>query len=456
MKQQETIAAIATAPGAAAVGIVRLSGSGAIALAQRVFAACSGKPLAALNGYTALLGTVRSGERILDEAIAYVYRAPKSYTGEDSVELCCHGGSYILRQVLQCCIDAGARPAFAGEFTKRAFLNGKMNLSQAEAVCDLIAAQGEAARRTALAAKNGALSTAVGRIVENLTGLSAHLAAWSDYPEEDLAPVDSVALADSLSDILVNMQELIVSYDRGRLIREGITTAIVGKPNVGKSTLMNLLTGTARSIVTDIPGTTRDVVEDVVRMGEYTLCLLDTAGIRHTEDPVEQVGVSLAKDRLRSAQLVLAVFDSSLPLDEQDQLLLALLGDVPCVAVVNKSDLPSALDLAELRKYIPEVVEISAISGEGRSELEECILSLLKLDKLDPSAAVVANERQHYCLLRAGDHLDEAVQALRAGVTLDAVNVCIDIALDALLELTGERASEKVVDQVFARFCVGK
>jgi tRNA modification GTPase len=271
-----------------------------------------------------------------------------------------------------------------------------------------------------------------------------------------LEPVDEAELAERLREIRRRTADLLATWDRGKLLREGVEAVIAGRPNVGKSALMNLLAGENRSIVTEIPGTTRDVVEDSVRLGDILLRLSDTAGIRETDDPVEQIGVNRARDRIESAGLILAVFDRSIPLEPEDMELLKTLKGKNCVAVVNKTDLPPRLDLAPVREAIPRVVEISALTGEGRAALEQAAAETLNLDHFDPHQAVVANERQRACLLEAERSVVEAVAALESGVTLDAVNVSIDAALDALLRLTGERVTDAVVDEVFARFCVGK
>lgn len=454
--QTTTIAAISTPLGSGGIGIVRISGSDAIRIAEALFRPRKDKRLCDAAGYTGMLGRVFDAQGDLDDAIAFVYRAPKSYTGEDVVELSCHGGVWAVQAVLRLCLAHGALPAAPGEFTKRAFLNGKLSLSQAEGVAQLISAQGNAAMRAALAARDGALSTEIDALVEKLLAQAAHLAAWVDYPEEEIETVESGALSAVLQDVRQTLCRLLATWDRGLLLREGVRTAIVGRPNVGKSTLMNLLAGHARSIVTDTPGTTRDVVEDQVRLGETVLLLSDTAGIRETSDPVESIGVARAQERIETADLVLAVFDSSDPLREDDLHLLELLRGKPCIAVVNKADLPTRLDLQAIRSALPVLVTISAATGSGRDALEEAVGKLLDLDTLDPTAAMVSSERQRQCLQAAEQALAQAETALCTGVTLDAVAVLVDAALDALLSLSGRRVSDAVVDAVFAQFCVGK
>ncbi len=451
---EKTIAAIATAENAAGLGVIRISGPEALAVAARVFVPAGTKRLAEMQGYTAAYGRVRDGAEELDEAVALVFRAPRSYTGEDVVELSCHGGTFLLRRVLKAVLQNGAAPAGAGEFTKRAFLNGKLSLTEAEAVADLIAAGGEQSARSALAARDGALYHALTAIIEQLVLVSSSLAAWIDFPEEDVPSVEGEDLKNSLDALCARLDALLATFETGRIVREGITAAIVGKPNVGKSTLMNLLAGKTRSIVTDIPGTTRDVVEDTVTVGGVTLRLADTAGLRNTDDPVERIGVDYAKKRLAQADLVLAVFDSSRPLSEEDAGMMEDIGLTPCIAVINKTDLAPRLDRAAVAARFARVVEISAATGEGAKGLADAIGELFRISSFDPMRAVLANERQLDCALRARELLEEARAAL--SLTPDAVCVNIDCALDALLELTGERANTAVIDRVFERFCVGK
>jgi len=452
---QTTIAAISTPAGPGAVSMVRLSGPDAISVATKIFRS-SGKNLERCEGYRGMLGKVYDGDHPLDEAVAFLYRAPKSYTGEDVVELCCHGGGYPAGQILRLCLGAGAVPAGPGEFTKRAYLNGKMDLSAAEAVMDLVGAQGKTAMRAALAAKEGALGGKVKDISARLTEWSAHIAAWCDYPEEDLAPVDAAALETSLGTLLEEIDQLLTGYDQGKILRQGVRVAILGRPNVGKSTLMNLLTGQDTSIVTQNPGTTRDMVREQVSIAGLTVNLLDTAGIRHTDDLAEAQGVTRSLAQLERADLILAVFDASQPLDENDRQLIGQLAGKNTVIIANKSDLPPKIDAEEIAKCLPKPIKISAATGQGQGLLEEAVLAALHLKEIDPAAALIANERQRQCLLEAQGALKEAHQALESGLTLDAVGVCLDFALNHLLTLTGERATEAVIDQVFARFCVGK
>lgn len=453
----KTIAAISTAAAPGGIGIIRISGGEARAVGDRVFRAASGETLSEAAGYTCRFGHVQdeSGAR-LDECIATVFAAPKSFTGEDVVELSCHGGLFILKTVLQAVFAAGAAPAAPGEFTRRAFLNGKMDLAQAEAVMELISAQGREAMKAAQAGHDGALSRRIAAIRDDLTDVGAHLAAWADYPDDDIPQVDENMLKERLSAGHDALEALIRSFDGGRVLREGVVTVIAGKPNAGKSTLMNLLAGCERSIVTDLAGTTRDVVEETVLLGEIPLRLADTAGIRETEDRVEQIGVKIALDRVRTAQFVLAVFDASETLNDDDRAMMEAIGETPCVAVVNKSDLPAAIDMVEIEARFPAVVTISALSGDGLSALAEAAARVLQTAELNPNDGILYTERQRADAKDALACIEEAQDALLRGMTWDAVTVSLEGAVAALNELTGERVSDAVVDRVFEKFCVGK
>ena len=451
------IAAIATPAAAAGIGVVRISGDGAIALADRLFRPLGkGKSLSALDGYTALYGHAYDADGDIDDCVALVFRAPHSYTGEDVVELSCHGGVYLLSRVLRAALDAGARPAEAGEFTKRAFLNGKLDLTGADAVMDLIGAGGALAARTALAAREGSVFRRTEAVKTALVAVAAQNAAYVDYPDDDIPELEPAALMATLTAAEADLSDLLATFDAGRLLREGIDTAIVGTPNVGKSTLMNRLAGCERSIVTAQAGTTRDVVEESVRVGEFVLRLSDTAGIRDTAEEVEAIGIRRARERMRSAALVLAVFDGSRSLSAEDLALAAEVEGAHTVAILNKADRPLQADVAALDKHIPKILPLSAKTGEGMNELTAAIAEVTGMAGLDENAGVLTTERQRCAVARALEAVREACAALTAGLAVDAAAVSIDAALGALQELTGERASESVVNEVFARFCVGK
>ncbi len=452
-----TIAAISTAQGQGGIGIVRVSGISATTIADKVFVSQSGKSLSEFEGYKASYGKAvdNSGET-LDEVVAIVYRAPRSYTGENVVELCCHGGLYVTRQVLRAVLDAGAVLAEPGEFTKRAFLNGKMDLSQAQAVMDIISARSSMAARAAVSVRGGALRKRIDEIKSGLVSLAGHLCAWADYPEEDIPEVTESSLAQILSDTKEKTKNLLSTYDAGQAIIQGVDTVIAGRPNVGKSTLMNLLTGFEKSIVTDIAGTTRDVVEETVIVGGVTLRLCDTAGIRHTEDKVEKIGVDRTRERLSSCSLVLAMFDISEELSREDMELIESLRGVPSIAIINKIDLEKKLDTEKICEITPHIVYISAKTGDGKEDLEKAIALVTGTKDFDPSVGVLSSERQRAATEKALSSIVEAENALFAGFSFDAVTVCIEEAIESLLQLTGENVSDAVVDDVFHSFCVGK
>lgn len=456
MTETTTIAAISTAQAPGGIGLIRISGPQAQEIADKVFTAKSGKKLAGEKGYTVHYGRVHDEAGEIDEAIAINYRAPASFTGENVTELSCHGGLYLLRRTLRALYHAGARPAQPGEFTRRAFLNGKMGLTEAESVMELISARGDQAARAALAGRDGALERRIEAVKETLVGAAAHLEAWADYPEEEIPEVNEDELQRIFFDAGRELDRLLQSFDAGRALREGVDTVIAGKPNAGKSTLMNLLAGCERSIVTDVEGTTRDIVEETVLVGGIPLRLADTAGLRDTDDAVERIGVERARKRLESAQLVLAVFDSSRKMGEEDRRLAHACRNVPALAVVNKSDLPTKIDYSYIQKYFQHIVVLSAKNGDGLEELAKAIGKVLKTSEIDPNEGLLFTERQREAARRAKESLEEAERALQIGMTLDAVTVSLEGAVASLLELTGEKVTDAVVDEVFSRFCVGK
>ena len=451
-----TIAAISTAQGEGGIGVIRISGENAISVADRVFQNIRSKPLSEMKGYTAAYGRIVADGEAIDEAVALVFRAPHSYTGEDVVELSCHGGLFITKLVLRAVLDAGAVPAQAGEFTKRAFLNGKLDLTEAEAVMDIISAKNRSAARAALSVREGALSRRIDAVKERLLSLAAHLSAWADYPEEDIADVTDEQIFSACDAAEAELSDLLATYDSGQAIKQGIDAVIAGRPNVGKSTLMNLLSGSEKSIVTEIPGTTRDVVEDTVVAGDVILRLSDTAGLRDTDDTVERIGVDRAKQRLAPCGLLLAVFDNSRALEDFDFHLLEAAENVPTVAVINKTDLPSQLDISKITNSIDKIVYISAATGEGKDELISAIAQLAGTAELNPSEGILSNERQRADASAALNAVREAKAALKSGMTYDAVTVTVEDAITALLEMTGEKTGDEVIDRVFHTFCVGK
>ncbi len=452
--QNRTIAAISTPLGEGGIGIIRISGPDAISIAEKIFCAKSGKKIGEQKGYTALFGNAVDGDENIDTAVCLIFRAPHSFTGEDTVEISVHSGRFVIKRVLRAAISAGADSAAPGEFTKRAFLNGKLDLTQAEGIMSLIAAEGEGQFRLASGAVSGKISKEIAATEEKLVSAAASIAYFADEPDEILPELNTENFGAMLLSCEQSLKDMLSSYDAGKVIREGIDTAIVGKPNVGKSTLMNLLVGSTRSIVTDVAGTTRDIIEDTVRVGEITLRLSDTAGIHKTDDIVETVGVNLAKSKIDEAELILAVFDSTAPLDNDDKRLIEQIKDKKTIVIINKSDIGGSLN-AEDFGGLPTVT-VSAKTGVGKAELTAAIEKLTNVCFLNPDSAVLGSERQRDCAVRALSALTAARDALIMGETIDAVGVCVDDALAALFELTGKRATNVVTDEVFKKFCVGK
>lgn len=451
---KDTVAAISTPLGEGGIGIVRISGESAFSVADRIFTSVSGKKVSEIKGYTALFGFVHENGEKLDEAVALKFVSPKSYTGENVVEISVHSGLFVLKQVLRLAVLNGARTANPGEFTERAYLNGKLDLTEAESVMGIISSANAQQLKIAAAAKSGRIGKATEEITDILLKIASGIAVYSDYPDEEFEGANVNDFEKMLGEAEEKLQSLVSSFDVGRMITGGIETAIVGRPNVGKSTLMNMLSGTERSIVTSVAGTTRDVVEDTVMLGDTLLKLYDTAGIRETEDIVEKVGVERAKEKLKNAQLVLAVFDVSEPLTDEDLKLIDSIKETPAIAVLNKTDKGINTDEEAFGDLIK--VYISAETGEGKKELEAAVTKKAGLDRLDTCSAVLLTERQKERALNALTAVGKAKDALLSGMTVDAVGVLTDDAVNELFSLTGKRITEEVANEVFRRFCVGK
>lgn len=450
---ERTIAAISTPSGEGGIAVIRISGSDAISIAEKSFRSFSGRALSSLSGYSALYGEIIDGDNVIDDAVALVFLEPKSFTGEDTVELSVHGGKLVARDTLRVVLANGANLALPGEFTKRAYLNGKLDLASAESIMEIISAKNETALRISRMAKEGKVSKKIEEIIADLLKLDASISVYSDYPDEEIEGLDTPSFLSALEKTENSLSELLSSYDTGKIIRDGVETSIVGKPNVGKSTLMNLLCRADRSIVTSVAGTTRDVVESTVTLDDITLILSDTAGIHSTDDVVEKAGVERSINRLNSSALVLAVFDISRPVDDDDRELLKILGD-NAIIILNKNDLKPKFDTSIFDGK--QTVSISAKDNSGIDNLYEIISSVVNKKKIDGDEAILISERQRNCANKAYSSIIEAKNALINGVTIDAVGVCIDDCLSALLELTGKRVTNEVTDEVFKRFCVGK
>ncbi|HBM00610.1 MAG TPA: tRNA uridine-5-carboxymethylaminomethyl(34) synthesis GTPase MnmE [Ruminococcaceae bacterium] len=456
MSDLSAIAAISTPLGTGGVGIIRISGKNATEIVDRIFVSVNGKKLSSSKGYRAYFGRIFDGETAVDEVVCLVFRAPHSYTGEDVVEINCHGGVVLLKKILRLVLQNGAQAAAPGEFTKRAFLNGKLDLSEAESVMTLISAQGEQGANAAFNQLEGSLSRKIEKSNSSLLSLAAHIAAWVDYPDDEIEELGNNELYSTIYNAYLELCALLSNFDSGMAVTNGVEAAIVGKPNVGKSTLMNLLTGYDRSIVTEIEGTTRDVVEETVNLNGCILRISDTAGMRETGDIVEKLGVERSRKKLERAAIVFAVFDLSKPLSDEDKELIDECKDKNVIPIVNKTDLEPRLDVDYIKNKLGSPLFISAKSGDGYNELCDRVAELMGTKNFDTTSAMLVNERQRICCQKASDALKDALEALNIGLTPDAIGVCIDDAIAALLELTGQKASEAVVDEVFKQFCVGK
>jgi tRNA modification GTPase len=454
----DPIAAIATGNAACAIGIVRVSGEGAFAACDRVFRPADGRPLSAQEPRKMIYGDVLDrGGTLIDRGLAVRFPGPRSYTGEDCAEFDCHGSPVVLRELLGALFANGVRQAKAGEFTKRAFLNGRMDLTEAEAVADLIDAESAAAARNAAAQLLGGLRRPLEEVTGALLDVASRFYAVVDYPDEDIEDVKPADIAAALRKSDGILSRLLDTCERGKLLKSGVHTALIGRPNTGKSSLLNALLGFDRAIVTAVPGTTRDTVEDSVLCGGVLLRLTDTAGIRPTADPVEILGVSRAKDAAASAQLALLVLDGSEPLSPEDAEAMDCAERAERrIAVVNKSDLPQRADLSAVSARFPRTVRVSAKTGAGLDTLERAVADLFPAGDDRSCGSLLTDARQEDAVSRSRDAVRRASQALAGGLTPDAVLTDAEEALAALGELTGRTAREEIVSQIFSRFCVGK
>ena len=453
----DTIAAIATAQIPSAIGILRLSGDDTIPILDRVFRAKNGRPMSQQPGRKMIYGALLDKDgTMIDDVLCVLFRAPNSYTGEDCAEIHCHGSPVVLNEGLSALFAHGARQATGGEFTKRAFLHGRMDLIQAEAVVDLIDAETAEVARNAAAQLTGTLSRSVDAIYDDLMAIVSRFYAVVDYPDEDIEDVQREEMLDTLRRSENKLQELLASFSRGQLLKLGIPTVILGKPNAGKSSLLNALLGYDRAIVTDIAGTTRDTVEEKVRIGHVLLRLTDTAGIRQSGDTVEQMGVTRAKEAAQKASLALLVLDGSAALTDEDEEAIETAKNVQnLIVVVNKADLPRRIDIGALADRFDNVISLSAKTGEGITTLSDSILALYPAGSTQ-RGELLTNARQADAVNRALNAVKSARGSLRIGMTPDVVLTDAEAALCALGELNGKAVREDLVATIFSRFCVGK
>ena len=449
MKQDETIGAISTAIGDGGIGIVRMSGRTAIEIGDCVFRSSNGRKLSELEDRKLMLGHVVDGSaRNIDEVMAVVMRAPHSYTCEDVVELHCHGGAAVMRAVLRRTLEAGARPAERGEFTKRAFLNGRLDLSQAQAVLDIIQSKTDAALSIAEGKLRGSLSKEIKQLRQKILDADAHIEAVIDFPEDDLDAVELSKVDRLIDDVSSAIDQLLSTETSGRIMREGLRTAIIGKPNVGKSSLLNELLRAERAIVTEVPGTTRDSIEEFVDIDGVPLRIIDTAGIRASNDVVEKIGIEKAREHAKQAELILALIDGSKPLTAEDEEIFSLIEGRDAIVLLTKSDLPRVIDLGD-RDFLP----ISVKTGEGLERLKQLIVEKAGVPR---EGNIIRDAREAEALRRALRHLREARETIKLNVGIDFVSIDLRSALEALGELTGETVGEEIINEIFSKFCIGK
>ena len=450
-----TIAAVSTGNLVSAIGIIRLTGDDCATIAEKVFIPNSGTPLSQAPNRKLILGQLKDKSgRTVDHCCAIFSKGPHSYTGEDTVEFHCHGSPAVLAAGLEALYVAGAKPAQRGEFTKRAFLNGKLDLTEAEAVIDLIEADSAEAAANAAGQVGGVLQKKLMPIYDNLTDLCSHFHAVLDYPDEDIEDFGLERYEKVLRSDAKALENLLSTYGQGQIMKSGVAAAIVGKPNVGKSSLLNALAGYDRVIVTDIPGTTRDTVEEVVKVGGVKLRLIDTAGIRETEDTVEAIGVERSRKAAENADMVIFVCDGSQPLTEEDEAIIDICCDREnAVALINKADLGQVVEPGDLP--FMNVVEICAATGEGLEQFADVVETLFDSD-IPCDGSVLTNARQYDAIRRAFDAINRSLKGLRRGLTPDMVLIDVEEAMEAMGEVTGATVREDITARIFERFCVGK
>lgn len=453
----DTIAAISTPRGEGGIGIVRISGNNALDILEKIFKPKSGKAIKGLRNYSINYGHIFDGKTLVDEVLVSIMKAPNTYTREDIVEINCHGGFVITEKVLEVVLKNGARIAEIGEFTRRAFLNGRIDLTQAEAVIDLIHGKTEKSVSLSLNQLRGDLKEQIEHLKKLVLDVAAHINVVLDYPEEGIDDPLPEHLVENLQEVLDTTDRLIRSYDKGKMIKEGIKTAIVGKPNVGKSSILNSVLKEERAIVTHVAGTTRDVIEEVVNLKGIPLVLVDTAGIRKTDDLVENIGVEKSKKLIESADLILFVVDGSRPLDEEDMKIHEAIKAEKVIGILNKIDIKEDIDLLPLTK-ISKWLEISAIKNQGIDEMEEEIYRHIIDENIEDSSQkiTITNVRHKSALEKTKQSIENIFETIESGLPMDLMAVDIKGALDSLSEVTGEISSEDLLDHIFSNFCVGK
>ena len=459
MYREDTIAAIATPGSGSGIGVIRISGENAIEVADKIFQPKNrNKRLPEQPTYTIHYGNIVDGDKLLDEVIVLLMRGPHSYTAEDTVEIDCHGGTFVMRKILELVIRNGARPAEPGEFTKRAFLNGRIDLSQAEAVMDVIEAKNNYALQSSLGQLKGSLLEMIREMREKILYEIAYIESALDDPEHISLDGYPVELGKKVDNLLKIAGDLLKSSQNGRVLREGIRTVIVGKPNAGKSSLMNVLVGSNRAIVTDMAGTTRDILEEEIQLKGLNLNIVDTAGIRKTDDPVEKIGVERAKKAMLDADLILYVVDSSADLDENDEEIISFLQDQNAIILLNKADLPSALTVEKMQERLQKpTVSISAREETGMDELSDLIEHMFLSGEISFNDQVyLTNMRHQAAMEQVQSSLMKVKESISLGIPEDFFSIDLMDAYEALGSIIGESVGEDLVNEIFSKFCMGK
>ena len=459
MKEFDTITAISTAIGEGGISIIRVSGESALQVVGRIFKGKNTKGMDTMETYTMRYGHIveLGGDDVIDEVIVSCMKGPRSFTAEDTVEINCHGGIVATNKVLENVIKAGARMAEPGEFTKRAFLNGRIDLSQAEAVIDIIRAKTELSMKSAVLQAGGNLSAAVRELREKLIALIAHIEATVDYPEDDLEEITGIQVAARLKEVVEEIGKAVESAEEGKIIREGLSTVIVGKPNVGKSSLLNTLLKENRAIVTDIPGTTRDVIEEYISIKGIPIKIVDTAGIRETEDVVEKIGVGKSIEKIEEADLIILILDSSSELTEEDRDIISFIKGKKYIVLLNKSDLNEKINIKEIDELESEyVISTSVTQGFGIDQLKEAIVKLFFHGEIKSNELVITNMRHKEAMMAANSSCLQAIEALSSTSAIDLASIDIRNAWYSLGQITGDTMEENIIDKIFSEFCLGK
>lgn len=455
----DTIAAISTAIGSGGIGIVRISGGNSLNIISNIFKPVKNKDISNIKSHTINYGYIYDGNEIIDEVLVMIMKKPNTYTKEDVVEINCHGGIKSLQSVLSVVLKNGARIAEPGEFTKRAFLNGRIDLSQAEAVIDIINAKTEMSHKSALNRLEGSLLNKITNLREQILTLTAHIEAAIDYPEHDIETITYKTIEDGANKILDSIDKLLLNYDTGRLIKDGINTVILGKPNVGKSSLLNKLLDEERAIVTDIPGTTRDILQEYINIGGIALNIIDTAGIRNTDDKIEKIGVEKSKEYARKADLIFLMIDNSKKLDKDDLELIKFVENKKTIVIINKIDLDNAVNLNEIKKYIDKnyILRLSVKNYIGFDLLFDKIKGLFFNGEINTNDEIlITNERNKNSLSNAKNCLNNVIETINNKMPEDFISMDLLEAYSYLGEIIGQSLDEDIIDKIFSEFCLGK